>query len=192
MDEKMKILKSLNIMVICVNILFSAGCGSKQHCETVKQLCLPMADKEQIMETAEDVLSRMSFSIAKSDAESGYIRTRPLRGAQWFEFWRKDNVGAENSTEANLHNIQRIVELSINPENEEFCVKCNVKVQRLSMFDSEPTRASDEYEIFLGKSSRLKKRELDSMQKSWIELGEDEKLSTKILRQIEKKIKNSQ
>jgi len=188
----MKLLKSLNIIVICINILLSAGCGSKQHCETVKKLCFSKADKEQIMKTTEDVLSRMSFSIAKSDVESGYIKTRPLRGAQWFEFWRKDNVGAENSTEANLHTIRRIVELSINPENEEFCVNCNVKVQRLSMVDAEPKRASDEYEIFLGKSTRLKQREFDSMQKSWIELGEDEKLSTKILRQIEQKIKNSQ
>ena len=188
----MKLLKSLNIIVICVNILLSAGCGSKQRCETVKKLRFPKSDKEQIMKTTEDVLSRMHFSIAKSDVESGYIRTRPLRGGQWFEFWRKDNVGAENSTEANLHTIRRIVELSINSENEELCVNCNVKVQRLSMVNAEPTRVSEEYEIFLGKSTRLKKRELDLMEKSWIELGEDEKLSTKILRQIEKKIKNSQ
>ncbi len=90
-------------LITCALIL--TGCAQQQHQEVVEQICLQdtqslglLTEKPQAMQTAEDVLSRMHFTIDKSDAEQGIIRTRPLPAAQFFEFWRSDNVGAFNSS----------------------------------------------------------------------------------------------
>ena len=65
---------------------------------------------------AERVLTRMHFAIEKLDAEQGVVKTRPLRGAQFFEFWRSDNVSSYDCEEANLQSVRRTVELRVKKE----------------------------------------------------------------------------
>jgi hypothetical protein len=178
--------KSLLFMA-CSAFCLLAGCAQTQHLKVVEQICLPDMDKQQAMQTAEDVLSRMHFTIDKADTEQGLIRTRPLPAAQSFEFWRSDNVGAFNSTEANLHSIRRIAELDISQEGGQLCISCDVKVQRLSLPEREVTSSGRSYEMFTPSNQSIQVLELHPEQKkdmAWIDLGSDSQLATEILKRI--------
>jgi len=140
---------------------------------------------------AEEVLGKMHFEINKADIEHGYIKSQPLAAAQVFEFWRKDNAGAFNSAEANLHTVRRIAELNIQEQNNQLCVTCNVNTQRLSMPEREITSSSQMSGMFVKPKGSLQRLKLYSDQKkamAWLSLGNDERLAAKILKQIKKKI----
>jgi hypothetical protein len=171
------------------------GCAKQQQFEPVEQICLPAAAKAEAMKAAEDVLGTMHFTIDKADVEQGLIRTRPLPGAQFFEFWRRDNVGALNSAEANMHSIRRVAELDISPQGGQLCIGCNVKVHRLSLPEHEISSSARAYEMFSQSSVAMQRLKLHSEQKkdmAWVELGNDTMLATEILKQIEQHVKREQ
>ena len=172
-----------------------AGCAEQQRYEAAEPLCMDNVDKPQVMEVAEDVLANMHFTIEKADIKSGLIKTKPLPGAQFFEFWRSDNVGANNSLEANLHSIRRTVELEIDRQNNRLCIGCNVKVQRLSLPEHKVSSSGRAYEMFSTSTSSLQKIRLNPEQEAnmtWIDLGQDEQLATEILRRIENRMKSEE
>ena len=177
--------KSIEALIVCALML--TGCAQTQLHEVVEQICLPDMDKQQAMQTAEDVLSRMHFTIDKADAEQGIIRTRPLPAAQSFEFWRSDNVGSFNSTEANLHSIRRTAELGISRQGGQLCIKCDVKVQRLSLPEREVTSSGRAYEMFTPSNQSMQVLALHPEQKkemAWVDVGRDGQLTTEILKRI--------
>lgn len=182
--------------VVCAAFLFLAGCAKQQQFKTLDQICIAIPehgapDTGHVMQAAEDVLVRMHFTIDKAEAESGYIKTRPLAGAQFFELWRKDNVGAFNATEANLHTIRRTVELNITQQGEQLCIDCDVNVQRLNMPQREAISTTRVYDIFSESKSSIQKLKLNPEQKkamAWVDLGKDTKLSTVILKRLEEKL----
>jgi hypothetical protein len=181
----------LPLFIGCALLVFLASCAKEHQFKAVEQICVPNIEEPQAMEIAEDVLRRMHFTIAKADAEQGLVRTRPLPGAQFFEFWRSDNVGAKNSVEANLHSVRRTVELDIRRQGEQLCIGCDVTVQRLSLPEHEISSSSRAYEMFSRSTARMQKLKLRPQQEkgmAWLDMGEDTKLSTEILRQIEAKL----
>jgi hypothetical protein len=183
--------KSLHFMA-CAALFFLAGCAETQKYEVTEQICVANVEKLKAIEAAEDVLGQMHFTIDKTDAERGFIRTRPMPGAQFFEFWRSDNVGGYNSLQANLHSIRRTVELDISAAPQELCIGCEVKVQQLSLPEHEVSSSSRAYEIFSRSSEKmqmLKLRPEQKKQMAWVNLDKDTKLATKILKRIEKKLK---
>ena len=144
--------------------------------------------KADLMELAEDVLARMYFTIDKADTNSGLIRTRPLPGAQFFEFWRSDNVGTDNTLAANLHTIRRTVTLDISQQGRELCIGCNVQAQRLSLPERQANSSARVYGMFSQSSSSLQRLKLNPEQKkdmAWIDLGRDPRLEAEILKRIE-------
>jgi len=172
-------------------VLTLAGCAETQQHEGVEQICVANLEKLRAMQVAEDVLGKMHFTIAKADTERGLIRTRPLPGAQFFEFWRSDNVGVFNATEANLHSIRRIVELDMSQRGEELCITCNVKAQRLNMPEREISSSARAYAMFSRSTSSLQELKLHPEQKrdmAWVDLGNDTNLATEILKRIEKRM----
>ncbi len=164
--------KSLLLLAYPMFLLL-ASCAGTQRYEALEQICLPDTPKAEAMQIAEDVLSKMHFTIDKADAEQGLIRTRPLPGAQFFEFWRSDH-----SAEANLHSIRRIVELNISQQAEKLCIGCDVNVQRLSLPDRRGT----------GPMQKLKLHTEQKKDMAWLDLGKDTRLATDILKRIEKRI----
>ena len=184
-----------SLFTACAAILFLAGCAEPYRNETVEQICPAGIDKQQAMQIAEDVLGKMRFTIAKSDANLGVIKTRPLTGAQFFEFWRKDNVGSFNSVEANLHSIRRIAELNIRQQGTQLCIRCNVNTQRLHLPEQELRSHSRVYDMFSQSSQTRQTLKLNPRQKqgmAWIDLGKDTRLATVILKRIENKIAKTQ
>ncbi len=168
-----------------------SGCAKQQQYETTEQIRLDNIEKLHAMQTAEDVLAKMHFTIEKYDAESGFIRTLPLPGAQFFEFWRSDNVGPFNSAEANLHSIRRIAELNISQDGEKLRIDCNVKTQRLNLPEQQITSSAHAYEMFSKSSPSMQKLRLNQQQKTdvaWVDLSQDKQLATEILKQIEKRV----
>jgi hypothetical protein len=183
-----------SLFTACAALLFLAGCAEPYRNETVEQICPAGIDKQQAMQIAEDVLGKLRFTIAKSDANLGVIKTRPLAGAQFFEFWRKDNVGSFNSAEANLHSIRRIAELNIKQQGTQLCIRCNVNTQRLHLPDRELTSRSQAYDIFSHGTPKQKLKQNLKQKESmtWVDLGKDTRLATVILKRIENKIAKTQ
>jgi hypothetical protein len=141
-----------------------------------------------LMDVAEDVLARMYFTIEKADAQSGLIRTRPLPGAQIFEFWRSDNVGIDNTLAANLHTIRRTVTLDISQQDEKLRIDCEVQTQRLSLPERQVSSSARVYGMFSLSSPSLQRLKLNPVQKkemAWIDLGRDSRLEAEILKRIE-------
>ena len=175
--------------------LLVMGCAEQQRCEVeqtqvvTEQICVADLGMLEAMQIAEEVLAKMNFTIDKADTESGFIRTRPLPGAQFFEFWRSDNVGAFNSLEANLHSIRRIAELNIKQQDGRLSIGCDVTVQRLSLPEHHVSSSARAYEMFSESSLLLQRIRLNPEQKAgmaWVNLGQDGRLATEILKRIEK------
>jgi hypothetical protein len=176
-------------LVACALIL--AGCQQTQRADLPNQICVADADKLQVMQAAESVLAQMHFRIAKFDPNTGYIQTRPLPAGQFFEFWRSDNVGPANAAEANLHSLRRTAELRIAPQAQRLCIDCEVNVQRLSMPPRDTTSTPRAYQMFSKSTSSLQKLRLSPEQQermAWIDLGNDSRLSAKILKRIEQRL----
>lgn len=184
-------------LTVCT--LISAGCAQQSSVPPgVKVLgstlyiepdqCIGRAD---LIEVAENVLAEMYFTIEKADADIGLIRTRPLPGAQFFEFWRSENIGAVNALEANLHTIRRTVILEISPKNNQLQVDCEVQIQRLSLPDRQVISSAKVYGMFSRSSPLLQRLILNPEQEkemAWIDLDRDSRLETEILKRIEKRI----
>jgi len=181
---------------LCFYVLLScalafAGCTKQQQKAITGPISIPDADKAQIMEIAEDVLARMHFTIDKADVPTGLIRTRPLAGAQFFEFWRSDNVGSENSLQANLHTIRRTAELNVTARDGQLEIDCDVRVQRLCLPEREVAGTTRAYGMHTRSSPTLQKLSFDAGQAkgvAWIDLDDDAELAAEILRRIEKRI----
>ena len=171
--------------------LVLAGCAQQRQTVTTGPISVPDIGRAETMELAEDVLARMHFTIEKADVPTGLIRTRPLAGAQFFEFWRSDNVGSENSLQANLHTIRRTVELNVKRQDSQLQIDCDVRVQRLSLPEREVGSSARAYGMHTRSSPTLQKLSFDDGQvkgTAWIDLDDDAELATEILRRVEKRI----
>jgi hypothetical protein len=170
--------------------IYLAGCGTEQA-QPSEPVCLSGAQEAKVMTEAEDVLERMNFVIDKADSEHGYIRTQPLTGAQAFEIWRKDNVGQFNTSEANLQTIRRTVEINVANRDSLVCADCIVTVERMSLPESGPAGSGQTSMLFGRRAASMHRLELTPRQKAsltWIKLGRDSRLETKILEQLKARL----
>ncbi len=168
------------------------GCAEEQRTGEIERFCQRGIDKAGAMRAAEDVLGQMHFGIEKSDVESGYIRSRPLAGGQFFEFWRSDNVGGFNAAEANLQSIRRTVELEISEEGGQLCVECSANVQRLRLPEREVDSSTKAYAMFSDSKRTMQRLEISPEQRRgmrWIDLGRDGELETEILKRVKERLK---
>ena len=183
------------VVALSCLVLYS-GCASHEEAQATQQAVEKISNNEaetsQAMQASRDVLGRMHFEIEKADIQNGYIRTRPLAGAQFFEFWRNDNVGLKNQLLSNLHSIRRVVELNIGRLNGELRIDCKVHVQRLSIPQREITSSAQAYQMFTRSNISLQRLEMNPEQEAamvWIELDHDKKLEEEILKRIDLTIK---
>lgn len=180
-------------------VLIAAGCAQQTSGPLAAKLpdidFYTEPDQESktvyLMKVAEDVLAEMYFTIEKADAQSGLIRTRPLPGAQFFEFWRSDNVGADNALEANIHTIRRTVILNISRQDKLLHIDCEVHAQRLSLPEQPVNSSTRVYGMFSQSSPLMQRLILNPEQKkdmTWIDLGRDSRLEAEIIKRIKARI----
>ncbi len=187
-----------------LSLLGCAGPSKTVSTAPVQMVCEEAVAKAEVIQAAEYVLTRMQFPIEKLDAEQGIVRTRPLRGAQFFEFWRSDNVGAYDYAEAGLQSIRRSVELRVKPEDRgqrpengveaRLCVGCTVAVQRLSLPGNEVAGVSAAYGIYARNTPTLRRVEANRQPRramAWVDLGPDPALAARILERIDKRLRQA-
>jgi hypothetical protein len=176
----------MNCISVSLCLIFFFGCAQAPK-KIINEVSIPNTETSQAMQAAEDVLGQMHFTIDKADYSKGYIRTRPLAGAQFFEFWRSDNIGTDNQLLSNMHSIRRIVELNFSKQDEKLNIDCNVYIQRLSMPQREITSSARAYQMFTRSSLYLQRLELNPEQEAsmaWLDLDQDKELETEILNRI--------
>jgi hypothetical protein len=174
----------------------------------VQILCPDGAATAAVIGAAENILRRMHFAIEKLDVQQGLVKTRPLRGAQVFEFWRTDNASALGCAEANVQSIRRTVQLRVRTEGRgqrtedggqkteqgdaaQLRVECAVSVQRLSLPEDEIVGTSEAYRLHLGISpawQRIGVGPQPRRRMTWIDLGEDRDLAARILAHVEQRL----
>jgi len=187
--------------VLAAVALSLSGCGGQNATTPTQMICPDGVTRADVVQAAGDVLTRMHFAIEKLDAEQGIVRTRPLRGAQFFEFWRSDNASPYNGEEANLQSVRRSVELRVKPEDggqrtedgntPRWCLECTVSVQRLSLPPNEVTGTSQAYRIHSASMPTLQRIEVTPQQRramAWIDLGQDPDLAARILHRVEERL----
>lgn len=185
----------LSLFLALLGAVLAAGCASRQlRSEPAQVLTIPDVTTDQVMDAAETTLRRMQFVVEKADAQAGVVRTLPLTGGQFFEFWRSDNVGAASALEANLHTLRRSVRVDLFEADGQVRVQCSTRVQRLSLPENEVASVSQTYRIHSKSKSATQRIDLHPSQREamhWIELGEDPKLAAEILRRIVRNIEQS-
>ncbi len=181
-------MKFIWFLIFCSVICF-AGCGGNQKTGLVNEITLTNINMRQAIEISEDVLREFNFTIAKEDVNSGLIRTRPQTGGQFFEFWRKDNADARDVLESSIQDIRRTVQVNIREADDKLSVSCEVKVQRLYLPQMSAENAGMRFDRITGQQIRTTELSLDIDEKTitWIDLPDDEKLSSVILKEIEAK-----
>ena len=179
--------KCVHLIIAILSILFT-GCAQQVQLSPAGPVVITGVKMPRAMEIAEDVLTGMNFVIEKLDVETGYIKTRPLRGAQGFEFWRTDNASRANAAEANIHSIQRTAWVEFTKQGGEIHAKCDVQTRRLSMPEQPILGISYVASLYTGSSRSLQSLRLPSDDFTWIDLGPDPALEQKILQQIQQKI----
>ena len=177
----------LSLLLLATAITALAGCSSTAPSARIAQpLDIAGADQGAIVDAAQRVLSRMYFSVEKADREAGIVRTKPLAGAQVFEFWRSDNTTLRDALQSNIHSIRRSVEITVDPARDP-AVECIVHVQRLSLPGQEVASVSQAYLIHSRSEPDLQTLVLTPRQRAemaWIDLDNDEVLAAEILRRI--------
>jgi len=177
-----------NVVLLWFTVALLSGCATEQQREDVAQdLTITGVTTSEAVEATRTVLRQMRFSIEKADAQAGVVRTFPLTGGQFFEFWRSDNVDLGNALEANLHTLRRSVLVDFARTDGSLRVRCTIRVQRLSLPENEVVSVSQAYRIHSQSTRTTQRMDLDPSQKegmSWIELGNDPKLAAEILRKI--------
>jgi len=190
-----KDIKALCTYALITCALILAGCAEQQQYSEAEPLLVENINKPLAMEIAEDVLVKMHFTIDKANEENGFIKTKPLTGAQFFEFWRSDNVGADNWLLSNLHSIRRLVELNIYEQDKNLLINCYVQIYRLSLPERNIRSSAHAYDLFSASGPALQNIQITPEQKAdmaWIDLGKDKELAAEILRRIEKQIVSEQ
>jgi hypothetical protein len=173
---------------LCLSVV--GGCGRPRQVVSSDPVCLNYST-EQMMEAAKSALKEMHFNLEKDDPQSLYIRTRPLAGAQYFQFWRQDNADAYTAARSNLHSLRRIVEIEIYPGPDTTCMACRVQVQKLSIPEKPIAGMAGMAGTFTtGGSSRqsMAVDEKQLAQMEWLHEGPDRALEQKILNEIKRQL----
>lgn len=189
----MKYVKTSYILFAVAGAMLLAGCATRpEAAQGEKPLLLDPAARAHVFQAAEETLGALHFVIDKLDTHTGVVHTEPLRGAQFFELWRGDNVGTFNAAEANISTLRRVVELRVTDQDGRLRVDCDVRVQRLSLPENEVVSVSQAYRMHSRSTTSLQRFELTPKQResvTWIDLGHDDLLARKILDRIAGKVK---
>jgi hypothetical protein len=182
--------KQVIIWTLVTLVSFLAGCTEKQMAAPEPK-CLSSVDINSAMKSSELVLIGMNFVIDKQDTTLHIMTTKPQSGSQFFELWRRDNVGKYNIAQSNLHSIQRTVELGFNEIQGQVCIVCTVKRERLSIPEKQIDSAGQAYSLFTTGNQSMQSLTLNEEQEKmmeWIDIGRDSRLEKAILDRIDKKI----
>ncbi|HSV26509.1 MAG TPA: hypothetical protein VLH60_01335 [Sedimentisphaerales bacterium] len=173
----------ISISAVLTGVLLQ-GCACSPAAAGPERWCMAAADRLTAMQAAEAALVNAGFQIDKYDVEAGLIRTHPLGGAQFFEFWRGGNADMCSLAEASLHSVMRTIELTFDEAGGQLCIVCEARVMRLSLPERNVSGTAGVYAMFTRSSPQLMTLRFDAEQQkhmAWVDLGLDGNLARKIL-----------
>jgi hypothetical protein len=176
--------------IVLLAAAFSQGCKCGEPAGGPQQQVSP-AGQQAAMKAAQTALMNMGFQIEKYDSDAGFIRTKPLGGAQFFEFWRGDNADCYDVAEASLHSLMRTVEMTFKPMDGQLSIVCEARVSRLSIPERNVTGTAGAYAMFTKSSSQLMTTRLSPEQQeqmAWIDMGLDADLARKVLSAMDRQL----
>jgi hypothetical protein len=169
-------------------IALLAGCaGPRPSMTTGEPTFLADVPTAQAVQAAEDVLIRMHFEVEKADGVHGVVRTRPLRSAQVFEFWRQDTPTVADMAEANIQTLRKIVAIELTPIAGQLAINCRVRVQQLSLPEARVASVSQAYQIHSRSTASEQSLRLSARQQremAWIDRPDDLVLARRIVEQV--------
>jgi hypothetical protein len=139
----------------------------------------------------------------KTGQWTGAIRTLPMTGKQWFEFWRHDAATGRDLAESSLQGIYRTAIVTIKPKPDAPRQYAAIVTVETTRSDRPPTNSAvlpGSYSRYVGMSNpRSQDRFLSEQQEQLLEsnavitpLGRDKKLEDKISAKITAKIGSDQ
>jgi hypothetical protein len=158
---------------------FCAGCHAPPSPGGPTEILLRIPDRAAFLDATVTLLRERDFPPARVDRAAGLVVTRPSVGGQWFEFWRRDSIGAYQLLEASVHTVRRIVTVraepaDVAPPGEAFRISVQVDKQRYSAPERQVTTASGALAIY---SERLPTTEgllaARTAGEHWVPLGRD-------------------
>jgi hypothetical protein len=179
------------LLIMGVLAVLAGGCARVRMVQA-QPVCIEAVSQDKLMQACEKMLVAMQFQIEKYDEERGVIRTRPLRGKQFFEFWRSDNANGFDSAESNLQSLQRTAELTFEMQSSRVCVACVVDTQRLSLPEEPIQSYYYAAGIYTGSGTSRQRLEVKGDRREemrWVDLGRDEALEQKMLTKIQRIVK---
>ena len=185
-------IRSLRIWVL---IALIGGCAGQRQSETATEPTrLADVTTAAAVDAAQKVLVRMHFDIEKADADHGIVRTRPLRSAQVFEFWRQDSPTPADLLEADIQTVRKLAEIDFKPTDGQLAIRCRVRVQRLSLPEAGTASVSHAYQMHSRSTATEQSLQLSARQQqqmAWIDLPDDPVLGQRIVGQIGGLVKKS-
>lgn len=171
-------------------IIAAGGCSEQSADVESSKLCQGGVGMAEMVDLCEEVLLDLTFDIDKSDVASGVVLSRPLRGGQFFEFWRRDNQGGFNNAESNIHSLRRTARFDLAESEGKVCVTCLVDVERLSLSNMGASEPGYKYDKMSSRNIRLANMQVDvsGKEKSWIDMGGDYRLESELMERLAKKV----
>ncbi len=187
----MKMQAILKISIVALAVIIS-GCSASKDSKSVydqgvdetRSAVVTGAAVEDTMNSSRERLGRMGFKFDKFDTASGYLRTEPLGGSQFFELWRDENVGAYNAAMSNINSVARIVEMNFNQIGDDVYVDCTAHINQLSLETGDLQGVSDMKNAFTKSSGGFQRLSIKGGNAGWKNLGRDAKLEELILSEI--------
>ena len=174
----------LSVLLFCA-AMTAAGCATVASGRFSNPMTFTETDADTVEHVARRVLRELRFDIEYPESSEGRLATDSLTGASWFEFWRKDTVGAMQRLESSLHTIRRRATVSISPKDGGSQVFVKVIKQRKSAPGLGPETIGQAFNIYDAQDMELvRQSELAPTEYEWLDMGRDELLEQDILQRI--------
>ena len=144
-------------------------------------------NEELVWERTIDVLHEFQFEIDRENRLAKVIRTAPKVGASIFEPWHKDAVGLDSRLEGTLQSVRRIVEVSMQLDDQGRGYVVSVAVYKES--EDLPGLAANSPGAATFSESEPLTRNLDpvvgqSTPSLWVPAGRDPRLEQALLQRL--------
>ena len=182
MSARMKSLRRLAAVAVCVVTLMSVGCAAPRPMIVSNPVFVPANTQHNAWERTIDVLHGFHFPIARENRLDGVIETEYRVGSSVIEPWHGDSVGLSNRLESTLQSIRRKVKIDLTPVEGGYLVGVEAYKE---LEDLNGTAENTSGAATFRKSSPLE-RNLSvvvgqSSPSGWIALGRDTDLEQAIL-----------
>jgi hypothetical protein len=129
------------------------GCQAPLAPDGPTEMVLRIPDRDEFLDATLTLLRERDFPPERVNRADGVVLSRPSTSQQWFEFWRRDSLGAYQLFESSIHTIRRIVTVHMDPADpaspgDAFRVGVRVEKERYSAPERQVTTASGALAIY--------------------------------------------